>query len=122
MDGAIVSQLSSDKTIVEYRRESRLKISKKAILKVVSLGDGPGAWEPMEVRIADVSGSGIRLEVPLPVPCGAAVEIEDKHTRILGETLRCVAQGDVYIVAVRVSETTTVAGPAAPRIPPIGRT
>jgi len=99
-----------------------LKTSKQATLKVLSPTDGPGAWEPMEVRIADVSGSGIRLEAPLPVPCGAAVEIADHHTRILGETLRCVAQGDVYIVAVRVSDTTTVDDPIAPRVPPSGAT
>jgi hypothetical protein len=92
-------------------------MSKNVTLKVASLMGGPGAGEPMDALVVEVSGSGIRLKLPLPIPCGAEVEIEDTYTRILGETLRCDSQGDGYIVAVRVSETTSVAdsGPRAIR-------
>lgn len=109
---------------MEHRRESRSKANKAVTLKVVSLMGRPGTGEPMDARVVDVSGSGISLELPLPVPCGAAVEIEDKHTRILGKTLRCDLRGGAYIVAVRVSETTsaTDARPATPKLPSIGRT
>ena len=63
----------------------------------------------MTARVVDVSGSGIGLELPQPVPCGVELEIEDKHTLMLGEILRCDPKGEVYIAAVRVSETTLIA-------------
>ena len=77
---------------------------------------------PMNARVLDVSGSGIRLEVSLPVPCGATVEIQDQRTRILGETLRCDPKSDGYIVAVSVLETTLLDDEfALPRTSPHAR-
>jgi hypothetical protein len=96
-------------TFVEHRRESRLKISKNVKLRVVSLMGNPKVSRPLAARVVDVSGSGVRLELPLAVPCGAEVEIEDKNTLVFGQILRCVPKADVYIAAVRVSETTTSA-------------
>jgi hypothetical protein len=94
---------------VEHRRESRLKISKEVTVRVADPMRGPSTRQSINARVVDVSGSGIRLELALPVPCGTQIEIEDDHTLILGEALRCDPQGDLYVVAIRVSETTLVA-------------
>ena len=94
---------------MEQRRESRLGFSKAATLKVVSLMGKESAGVPLHAHVLDVSGSGMRVEVSRPVPCGATVEITDRHTRILGETLRCDPKSDGYIVAVSVLETTPLA-------------
>ncbi|MDP8989516.1 MAG: PilZ domain-containing protein [Acidobacteriota bacterium] len=100
---------------MEHRRESRLKISKNVILKVGSLLGVPDAAKPIFGVVLDMSGSGVRLELSLPVPVGAEVEIADNHTLILGEILRCEPEGEGYIAAVRVSEVTTVEDAPAPR-------
>jgi hypothetical protein len=94
---------------VEHRRESRLGISKAVTLSVVNLMGQPSAGTLMNARVLDMSGSGMRLEVASPVPCGAEVVIEDQRMRILGETVRCDPKSDGYIVAVRVSETGLLA-------------
>jgi hypothetical protein len=105
----IVFRFSSDIWVVDHRREPRLKINKAVTLSVVSLMGEPSVGTLMNARVLDTSGSGMRLEVALPVPCGAEVVIEDQRMRILGETMRCDPKSDGYIVAVRVSETGLLA-------------
>jgi hypothetical protein len=100
---------------VEHRRESRLKISKNVIVKVGSLLGAPDMGKPIFGVVLDMSGSGVRLELTLPVPVGAEVEIADNRTVILGEILRCDPEGEGYIAAVRVSEVTAVEDAPAPR-------
>lgn len=94
---------------MELRREPRLRINKAVTLSVVSLMGEPSVGTLMNARVVDTSGSGMRLEVALPVPCGAEVVIEDQRMRILGETMRCDPKSDGYIVAVRVTETGLLA-------------
>jgi hypothetical protein len=95
---------------VEHRRESRLNISKNVTLRIVSLMGASDPRnplaDPIAARVVDISGSGIRLELSQPVPCGAKVEISDNDTLVLGEILRCVLKREVYMIAVRVSRTT----------------
>jgi hypothetical protein len=105
----IVFRFLSDICVVEHRRESRLKVSKAVTLSVVSLMGQPSAGTLMNARVLDTSGSGMRLEVALPVPCGAEVVIKDQRLRMLGETMRCDPKSDGYIVAVRVFETGPLA-------------
>jgi hypothetical protein len=100
---------------VEHRRESRLKISKNVIVKVGSLLGTPDVVKPIFGVVMDMSGSGVRLELTLPVPVGAEVEIGDNRTVILGEILRCDPQGEGYIAAVRVAEVMAVEDAPAPR-------
>ncbi len=89
---------------MDHRRESRLKINKAVTLSVVNLMGEPSAGKAVNARVLDTSGSGMRLEVALPIPCGAEVVIEDQRMRIVGETMRCDPNSGGYIVAVRVSE------------------
>ena len=89
---------------VELRREPRLKINKAVTLSVINLMGEPSTGKLVNARVLDTSGSGMRLEVVLPVPCGAEVVIEDQRMRIVGETMRCDPKSGGYIVAVRVSE------------------
>ncbi len=84
-------------------------MSKAVTLSVVRLMGEPSLGNLMNARVLDVSGSGMRLEVASPVPCGAEVVIEDQRMRVVGETMRCDAQSEGYIVAVRVSETGLLA-------------
>ena len=92
---------------MERRKESRLKVSKKVKLKVLDRMAGPSLGRPIAVEIVDISGSGMRLRMAVPVPCGAPVEIDD-HERLtlLGEICRCVHEQDgTYTVGLRVFES-----------------
>jgi hypothetical protein len=100
---------------VEHRRESRLKISKNVIVKVGSLLGVPDAGKPMFGVVLDMSGSGVRVAMSLPVPVGAEVEIADNRTMILGQILRCEPEGEGYIAAVKVAEVTLVEEAPLPR-------
>ena len=84
-------------------------MNKAVTLSVVNLMGEPSAGTLMNARVLDISGSGMRLEVASPVPCGAEVVIEDQRMRIVGETTRCDPKSDGYIVAIRVSETGLLA-------------
>jgi hypothetical protein len=111
----LFSPFPSDHSLVEHRRESRLKISKNVIVKVASLLGVPDAGKPIFGVVLDMSGSGIRVELSLPVPVGAEVEIADNRTLILGEILRCDPEGAGYIAAVKVAEVTAIEDVPVPR-------
>jgi len=95
---------------VERRRESRFKISKLVKLKVLGRMAGPSLGRPVDAEVVDISGSGMRLRLTMPVPCGAPVEVDDSHMMLLGEVCRCVAEHDgYYTVGLRVFETLVAA-------------
>ena len=97
-------------------------MSKNVTLEVISLMGEPSMGTLMNARVLDVSGSGMRLELSQPVPCGATVQIEDQRMRVVGETLRCDPAGAGYVVAVSVSETSLIDDPfATPRTSPPAR-
>jgi hypothetical protein len=62
---------------------------------------------PMEGRVVDMSGSGLRVAVPAPVPYGSAVRIEGDNMLLLGEVLRTQAADGVYEVGVQISHALT---------------
>jgi hypothetical protein len=99
---------------VERRREPRLKISKAVILKVLDRMSGPSMGKPMQGQVVDISGSGMRMCVPHPIPCGAAIEIFDSTSDdfprlILGEVCRCVPEQGAYTVGIRMFQTLAAA-------------
>ncbi len=47
---------------------------------------------PMCGRALDMSGSGLKLRLPNPLPCGSPVKVETQHMVLLGEVRRC--EGD----------------------------
>ena len=86
---------------MEQRKESRLEPNQNATVKVLGLTPGP----IIEASIIDVSGSGMRLNSTLPIPRGALIEIETKHTVSRGTVSRCNEQGHWYELGIQVSET-----------------
>jgi PilZ domain-containing protein len=90
---------------VERRRESRLNVNKAVKLKVLDRMAGPSLGRAIDAEVVDVSGSGMRLRMKVPVPCGAPVEVDDQHLTLLGEICRCVQDPDgSYTVGLRVIE------------------
>jgi PilZ domain len=86
---------------VERRKESRLKAKQPVTLMVL----GAKGSHLIEACVLDMSGSGLQLRVPAPVPCGTAVKIDGKSTLMLGEVCRCEPEEGAYTVGVQLSHT-----------------
>jgi hypothetical protein len=59
----------------------------------------------MQARVCDISGSGMRLRTPLPVPCGTPIEVEAREMLALGSVCRCESDSGSYVLGVQISET-----------------
>src|SRR5579863_217468 len=77
--------LFADAYNVERRREYRFEPNQAVTVKVLGMRPGP----VMAASVCDISGSGMRLRTPLPVPCGIAIEIDSHATFALGSVCRC---------------------------------
>jgi len=96
-----VSSFVADEDIVEQRRERRFKPNGAVTLRVLGMRPGP----IMSASLCDISGSGMRLRAPLPVPCGTLIEIEAHETIALGSVCRCEPDNGAYTLGVQISET-----------------
>ena len=85
---------------IEQRREQRLAADTPVIVTVRGILGDP----VISGRVVDMSGSGIQMSLPSPIPCGVRVEVESSGLLMLGEVSRCepVAQG--YKVGLALSE------------------
>jgi hypothetical protein len=62
---------------------------------------------PMSGSVVDMAGSGLRLWLPKPLPCGSPVKVESQQAVIVGEVARCEESGDGYNVGLTLLHTTT---------------
>jgi hypothetical protein len=86
---------------MERRKESRLKANQAVIV----FSFGSMQMPPVAGRTLDVSGSGLRLRLPNPIPCGSPVKVESDEIVMLGEVCQCVSDSEGYIVSLMVSNT-----------------
>jgi PilZ domain len=90
---------------MERRREPRLKANQPVMVTALALIGMP----PISGRVLDMSGSGLQLRLPTPVPCGSSVKVESPHMMMLGEVSRCQDDGNDFVVVLRVERTAPVA-------------
>ncbi len=57
--------------------------------------------------VSNVSGSGLSVDLQVPIPCGAQVKVETPDLIMLGEVCRCEPVTDGYSVALVLSEIGT---------------
>ncbi len=92
-------------TRVNKRRESRIAADTPVMLTVLRI-----LGEPMVSGLVNnVSGSGLSVDVRVPIPCGAQVRVESADLVMLGEVCRCEPFADGYSVALVLSEIGTPA-------------
>jgi hypothetical protein len=90
---------------MDRRKEPRLKANQPVIVSSCGLMPLP----PISGRTLDMSGSGLQLRLPNPIPCGSPVRVESDHMVLMGEVTRC--QYDTqegtggYIVSLMVLES-----------------
>jgi hypothetical protein len=54
-------------------------------------------------RVIDVSCSGVRLEIALPIPCGSRLQIDYGSSSAFGEAVWCNLAGERYAIGVKVT-------------------
>ena len=86
---------------IERRRESRFKPNQVATVRVLALRPGP----ILQASVLDISGSGLRLRIDLPLPCGASIEIEWDHLLAHGKVCRCEPEQNSYELGVQIAVT-----------------
>lgn len=82
------------------RRESRLVADTPIILTILKILGEPA----FAGHVIDMSGSGLRVSVPQPIPCGAEVKVEGPEMVIIGEVRQCVEHDGTYSVGLMLSE------------------
>jgi len=90
---------------MERRNEPRLKANQPVVVTPI----GIIALPPMSGRVLDMSGSGLRLALPNPVPCGSPLKVENGHMVMVGEVCLCDPGSSGYTVGLTVLHTATVA-------------
>jgi hypothetical protein len=85
---------------MNQRRESRLTANTPITLTLLKLLGEPA----FSGRVIDMSASGLRVSIPLPIPCGAQVRVDGQEMAIFGEVCRCDEQDGAYSVGLMVSE------------------
>jgi hypothetical protein len=85
----------------EQRREQRLAADTAVTVTVLRVLGEPKA----SGTVIDMSGTGLRLNLPLPIPCGAQVKVETDGMLLLGEVMRCEPLGLAYSVGLSLSHS-----------------
>lgn len=89
---------------MERRKEPRLKANQPVMVTAI----GMLGMSPMSGRVLDTSGSGLRVLLPNPVPCGSSVKVETQHMVMIGEVCRCEQDQLAYCVGLMLFHTETV--------------
>jgi hypothetical protein len=50
----------------------------------------------------DMSGSGLRLWVPNPLPCGSSVKVESARMVMMCEVVRCEENRDGFVIGLKL--------------------
>jgi len=90
---------------MNQRRESRLAASTPVKLTLLKILGEPA----VSGHVIDMSGSGLRVSVPSPIPCGAQVRVDGQEIVIFGEVCRCEEHEDGYTVGLMLSELRPLA-------------
>jgi PilZ domain len=110
----LIRAVPAEERSVERRRENRLKTNRPVTLTIL----GAIAQPLMEACVLDMSGSGLCLRLPLPVPCGAAVKVDAHDMLMLGEITRCTPEDGAYTVGIHLSHSLA----ALPELERLNRT
>jgi hypothetical protein len=91
---------------VERRREIRIETNQEVTVTVLGEQDSL----PFQAVGVDMSGNGIRLLSPRPVPYQAAVKVEARDLLLLGEVIRVQVCDDGHILALQLQHSLGALG------------
>ncbi|HLW77377.1 MAG TPA: PilZ domain-containing protein [Bryobacteraceae bacterium] len=89
----------------DARRERRLAVNTPVTVKLLGMLGEPTAAG----RVLDMSGSGLRLTLPVPMPCGGQVRVEAEGMMMLGQVVRCQpSASETYSLGIALSHLEAV--------------
>jgi PilZ domain len=100
LSASSVAQLGNALT-GEMRKEPRYRTDETVSLQALN----PFSPDRYSGRLADVSRSGMKLQIPVRVERGTLIKIGLKNMIAFGEVRYCVPVGDVFHFGVHVSQT-----------------
>ena len=110
LSGAAVSvrklyQVSPDcPPVKENRKETRIPTNGSGSLRVLT----PFSTGVIEIRIVNVSKSGLGMHVSETLSRGMIVQVQMKNAVILGEVRHCVPQGEQFHVGIVILDSLSV--------------
>jgi hypothetical protein len=87
---------------MERRMTPRLKLDEP--LQVTVLGQG---LPSVTASVVEISGRGLKLHSPVPIPVDAPVKVEAPELLVLGEVCFCQAAGESYEIGMNVVHSLT---------------
>ena len=94
----------SDQLRREGRHERRFQVSEPASVFSPAVGEGV----PIQVKILDVSKSGLGMMSGQMLPCGIAIQIVFEHVFVLGEVRYCVPKGEEFHAGILVKDVLRI--------------
>ena len=88
---------------MERRKEARIEINQEVTVTVLGEVDSP----PFQAVAIDMSGTGMRILVPEPVPYQAAVKVQAGDLLLLGEVTRVETSGVGHLLALKLQHSLT---------------
>ncbi len=88
----------------EMRKEPRYKTEEAVLLQSLN----PFSADRYSGRLADVSRSGMKLQIPLRMARGTLIKISLKNMIAFGEVRYCVEMGDEFHFGVQVFQTVPI--------------
>jgi len=93
-------QAAGDQGTAERRRETRYQVHEPAEVRVIA-----GAAGLLPATVLDISRSGLRLEVAVQLPKGAAIEIVlPKEVIVFGKVRYCRRAGEAFHAGVLIDD------------------
>jgi hypothetical protein len=97
---AWLSPLRSIRGEKDQRREPRIATDQTGSMRILS----PLTTNRENVRILDVSKSGMKVRVPSPVAMGAIVQVRVKNTHVLGEVRYCIEADEGFDIGLLIQD------------------
>jgi PilZ domain len=91
---------------VDRRKESRLLTNTPVTVTMLNL---PGE-QSARGYVVDMSGSGLRLRLPAPIPGGTLVKVRANDVLMLGEVVHSAPLGAAYSIGVQLSHSLAALG------------
>ena len=85
---------------LERRREKRFEVDCQTTLYVISEDS-----DSVPIRIVDISGSGMKIEIDSPLKPGMLVKVSLPEALLLGEVVWCSGESAPYRAGIRIEHS-----------------
>jgi hypothetical protein len=88
----------------EQRREQRIPTNEQARMRLLS----PFSSDTFEIRVLNVSRSGLKVSVPFQLQSAVVVQVFNNHSIILGEVRYCVLSDAEHHAGIQIRDVVSI--------------